>query len=152
MQLSKDHEQAFVRSGFVVVEDFYPESTRAEISAAIRRDLPLWDELKSSPEHGPLTDDFPYAQPIFNELTVDPDLLSFVRRVLMTEDIHFRYAHNWARYPTNSGAPPYLHVDNGNNSLLPPCDHPRYGQVAPGTSRRWWRLARGDVPSTVEIR
>ena len=131
MKLSDDHFSTFEEQGFVVVENFYPEEKRARIAAAIRKDLPTWEDVKDEPpEGGLLKDDFPYSQMLFNQLIVDPDLISFVMRALETEDIHFRYAHNWARYPSPSAPMPKLHIDHGNNSLLPPCDDKRYGQIS----------------------
>lgn len=131
MKLTDDYMRTFEEDGFVVVENFYPEEKRTRISAAIRKDLPPWEELKDCPpESGLLTDDFPYTQMLFNELILDPDIIDFVGRVLETEEIHFRYAHNWARYPSPSASEPPLHLDHGNNSLLPPCDDNRYGQIS----------------------
>ena len=130
MKLSDDHLRTFEEQGFVVVEDFYPEEKRARIVAALRKTLPTWEVVKDQPpESGMLTDDFPYSEMLFNELTLDPHLIDFVQRALETEAIHFRYAHNWVKYP-GSTAFPLLHIDNGNNSLLPPCDDKRYGQIS----------------------
>ncbi|MEE2710506.1 MAG: hypothetical protein VYA69_13025 [Gemmatimonadota bacterium] len=131
MKLSDEHLKAFHDQGFVVVEDFYPEDKRAQIASAVRKQLPPWEELNNDPpENGLRTVDFPFDDMFFNELIVDWDLINFVQRVLDTEDIHFRYAHNWARYPCEPPPQPHLHVDNGNNSLLPPCDDVRYGQIS----------------------
>ncbi len=131
MKLSDDYLRNFEEQGFVVVENFYPEEKRWHIAAAIRRDLPPWEVLKDDlPENGLLKNDFPYVQMLFNELIVDWDLVDFVQRALDTEDIHFRYAHNWARYPHPGQHPPKLHIDNGNNSLLPPCADKRYAQIS----------------------
>ena len=131
MKLSEDHVRTFDEQGFVVVENFYPEEKRARIAAAIREDLPPWESVKDDPpERGLLKEAFPYAQMLFNELIVDWDLVDFVQRVLETDDIHFRYAHNWARYPNTPQHPPKLHIDNGNNSLLPPCADKRYAQIS----------------------
>ena len=131
MKLADDHLQTFKAQGFVVIEDFYPEEKRARIAAAVRKDLPPWEVIKDDPPANCLlTDDFPYAQMLFNELIVDWDLIDFVQRVLDTEDIYFHYAHNWARYPYDSPSPPNMHIDNGNNSLLPPCEDIRYGQIS----------------------
>ena len=131
MKLTDDHLQTFVEQGFVAVEDFYPEQRRAQIAAAIRRTLPPWKTLADDPPtERLLRDDFPYADTFFNEFIIDWDLIEFVQRVLDTEDIHFRYAHNWARYPDPGAAQPGLHIDNGNNSLLPPTSDRRYGQIS----------------------
>ena len=134
MQLNDEHLELFHEQGFVVVENFYPEERRARIAAAIRETHPPWEVMKDrDPEEldgpGLLKARFPYDNMLFNELTVDWDLIGFVQRVLETEDIHFRYAHNWARYPAD--IPPHkLHMDNGNNSLLPPMGGPPYAQIS----------------------
>ena len=131
MKLTDDHLQTFVEQGFVAVENFYPEQRRAQIAAAIRRTLLPWEALADDPPADRLLrDDFPYADMFFNEFILDWDLIEFVQRVLDTEDIHFRYAHNWARYPDPGAEQPGLHIDNGNNSLLPPTSDRRYGQIS----------------------
>ena len=131
MELSDEHFKIFVAQGFVVVENFYPEERRAQIAAAVRQTLPPWEVIKNDPSKDSfLKDDFPYADMFFNELIVDWDLIAFVQRVLDTEDIHFRYAHNWARYPDPTAVQPDLHIDNGNNSLLPRTADRRYGQIS----------------------
>ena len=131
MKLTDDHLQTFVEQGFVAVENFYPEQRRAQIAAAIRRTLLPWEALADDPPADRLLrDDFPYADMFFNEFIIDWDLIEFVQRVLDTEDIHFRYAHNWARYPDPGAEQPGLHIDNGNNSLLPPTSDRRYGQIS----------------------
>ena len=131
MKLTDDHLRTFLAEGFVVVEEFYPEERRAQIAAAVRRTLPPWEALKDDPPQGRrLTDDFPYADQFFNQLILDWDLIEFVQRALESDDIHFRYAHNWARYPEPEGVQPGLHIDNGNNSLLPPNADRRYGQIS----------------------
>ncbi len=131
MELTDAHFQTFQEQGFVVIENFYPEEKRAEIAAAVRRTLPSWDEVKDDPpESYRGVDDFPYEDMFFNHLILDMDLIGFVQRILDTEDIHFRYAHNWVRYPNPTGDDPRLHQDNGNNSLLPPCNDVRYGQIS----------------------
>ena len=131
--LTEAHLAEFHRRGFVTVERAYPEPVRAALLAAIRRDLPPWEEVGGSPpadRRG--TDQFPYEQPIFNRFIVDPELLGFVRRALATDHIHFRFAHNWVRYPLVGAShdPPRVHIDHGNNSLLPPNADARYGQVS----------------------
>ena len=131
MKLSDDHLKTFEEEGFVVVENFYEEEQRVRIATAMRQTIPPWEEVKDDPpEHGMQGKDFPYEEQLFNQLTVDPDLVDFVQRALDTEDIHFRYAHNWARYPAHLASEPKLHIDNGNNSLLPPCDDERYAQIS----------------------
>jgi hypothetical protein len=134
MQLTDEHLATFHEQGFLVVESFYPEEKRARIATAIRETHPPWEIMKDSepeelPQPGLLKAQFPYDNMLFNELTIDWDLIGFIQRVLETVDIHFRYAHNWARYPVP--LPPHkLHMDNGNNSLLPPAGGAPYGQIS----------------------
>tara|TARA_B100000686_G_scaffold251804_1_gene262332 strand:- start:133 stop:951 length:819 start_codon:yes stop_codon:yes gene_type:complete len=130
MQLQDKHYTEFLEQGYTVVENFYPEKTRTRIATELRKKMPPWEEIKDDPpESGMLRDIFPYENQFFNELTVDPDLITFVQRILGTQHIHFRYAHNWTRYP-NGPKEHRLHRDNGNNSLLPPCDNVYYGQIS----------------------
>ncbi len=130
MQLTDDHYRDFLEQGYVVIENFYPEEKRALIATTLRKILPPWEEVKDDPPDNVLNDNFPYEEQLFNQLILDPELIGFVRRVLDTEDVHFRYAHNWARYPKPAVKEPRLHFDNGNNSLLPVCDDIRYGQIS----------------------
>ena len=101
-----------------------------QIAEGIRRTLPPWEVLAADPPEDRLVrDDFPYADMLFNEFIIDWDLIEFVQRVLDTEEIFFRYAHNWVRYPDPGAEQRPLHIDNDNNSLLPPNSDVRYGQI-----------------------
>ena len=130
MKMTADHHNTFMDQGYVVVEDFYPEEKRAAIAAALRKQLLPYEELDEDPPGSILTAEFPYGEQFFNQLTFDEDIVDFARRILYTDEVHFRYAHNWARYPNPVDTSLQLHVDNGNNSLLPPCDDVRYGQMS----------------------
>ena len=132
MRLGDEHLDIFHKQGYVYVEDFYPEAKRAEIAAEVRKQLPSWEEIKDvEPDKGRGRADFPYAEMFFNHLIVDEDLIDFVALVLGTEDIHFRHAHNWVRYPaTEKVDDPPLHRDNVNNSLLPVNHRWEYGQIS----------------------
>jgi len=137
MKLSNEHLRIFEEQGFVVINNYYPEEKRYAISQAVRRTLLPWEDIKHNPPKDRLQkDDFPYEDMFFNDLIIDMDLINFVQRALDSKDIHFRYAHNWVRYPKPGGPESYdrreieLHLDNGNNSILPPCDDIRYGQIS----------------------
>ena len=132
MKLTDEHLDSFHEQGYVVVENFYPEDKRAEIAEEARRQIPPWDEIKDvDPDVVLRTADFPYEEQFFNQLILDQDLINFVARILGSEDIHFRYAHNWVRYPEREKPDnPDLHRDNGNNSLLPVNHVWKYGQIS----------------------
>ena len=132
MKLTDEHLETFHEQGYVVVEDFYPESQWQEIVAEVRAQLPSWNQIRYvAPDAGRGKADFPYEEQFFNRLTLDEELINFVGRVLGTEDLHFRYAHNWVRYPQKDRPDdPPLHRDNGNNSLLPVNGVWKYGQIS----------------------
>ncbi|MEE2619968.1 MAG: hypothetical protein VX677_15255, partial [Candidatus Poribacteria bacterium] len=106
---------------------FLPEVQRAEMAGAIRRLLPPWEEL----EDKAVTSDstyFPYPEQCLNQAIVNSEAVRFAREWLGTEHIHYRPGLAMVRYPgfkgfPNSGIP---HVDNGNNSLLPPSQSNRH--------------------------
>ena len=66
---------------------------------------------------------------------VDHDAWAFARKFLKTEHIHYRAGCMIARYPGFKGPgvdsdPSNLHIDNGNNSLLPQSESAReFGQI-----------------------
>jgi hypothetical protein len=130
MKLSDEHIETFHQQGYVVVENFYPEEKWSAIAANIRQQLPPLKKIEGDPPErsGAV---FPYEDMFFNQLIVDQDLIDFIGRILGTEDIHFRYAHNWVRYPQEEkGEDPNLHIDNGNNSLLPVNGVKEYAQIS----------------------
>ncbi len=128
----------------------FPEETRQEIVEAMRS----WVPPRPIPEKAFVGDSFPYEHQIFNEVTTDPDLLDFIAAALGSEDLHMRLAHNWVRFPGNDPQGPEneaevhkykhgggtegttrqrfggFHVDNGNNSLVPPTHDRRLGQIS----------------------
>ena len=139
MKLTDDHLQTFVEQGFVAVENFYPEQRRAQIAAAIRRTLLPWEALADDPPaERLLRDDFPYADTFFNEFIIDWDLIEFVQRVLDTEDIHFRYAHNWARYPTPGPSSRACTSTMATTRSYPPHPTGATDRLAPGTFPKLW--------------
>lgn len=126
------------------------EETRQQIADAMRS----WAPPRPIPENAFVGDSFPYKHKIFNDVTTDPDLLEFIAAALGSEDLHMRLAHNWVRFPGNDpqgieneavvhkykhgggvegttrqrfGG---FHVDNGNNSLVPPTHDRRLGQIS----------------------
>ena len=132
MKLGNEHLEIFHQQGYICVENFYSEAKRAKIADEVRKQLPTWNQIKfDEPDKGRGRADFPYAEMFFNQLILDQDLIDFVALVLGTEDIHFRHAHNWVRYPVAEKVDdPPLHRDNVNNSLLPVNHVWEYGQIS----------------------
>jgi hypothetical protein len=85
---------------------------------------------------------FPYSEHALNHaISNDPEALAFAARWLGTDDIHYRPGLGMSRYPNEPGtalqpepgnwaeARKGAHIDNGNNSLLPPTLDRRHSQI-----------------------
>ena len=85
---------------------------------------------------------FPYSEHALNHaISNDPEALAFAARWLGTDSIHYRPGLGMSRYPLEPGTalPPEpgdwtearrgAHIDNGNNSLLPPTLDRRHSQI-----------------------
>ena len=122
--------------GYLIVPDYYSGDQLAEMQAAQRRVLPTWEEVKEDPPPGRATlTEFPPAEMALLRAIVDHDAWEFARKFLKTEQIHYRAGCMIARYPGFKGPgvdsdPSNLHIDNGNNSLLPQSESAReFGQI-----------------------
>ncbi|HVF11060.1 MAG TPA: phytanoyl-CoA dioxygenase family protein [Abditibacteriaceae bacterium] len=137
MQITDAQYETYCERGFLILPRYLPEETRAEAAAALRRCLRPWEEVKDNPPPGlTATHGFPYPEPLLNRLTIEPGLVAFARRALGSEDIHFRAGLSIVRYPGFQGDYGEPHIDNGNNSLLPPTESdPGYAQLT-----CWWHL------------
>jgi len=78
---------------------------------------------------------FPYEDIELYQATMDEETIAFARKWLKTDDIHMRVGCLIARYPGHTGGgtgfdDSGLHIDNGNNSLLPVSEDMReFGQI-----------------------
>ena len=145
MKLGAEHLQRYEEDGYLVIENWFPEATRVAILDAMKQ----WVPPRPIPENAFVGDSFPYEIQLFNEVIMDPDLLEFIALALDSEDLHLRLAHNWVRFPGNDPLPieketevlKYsggttkqrfggFHIDNGNNSLVPPTHDRRLGQIS----------------------
>lgn len=122
--------------GYLIVPDYYSGEQLVEMQAAQRRVLPTWEEVKDDPPTGrAILTEFPPAEMALLRGIVDHHAWKFARKFLKTEHIHFRAGCMIARYPGFKGPgvdsdPSNLHIDNGNNSLLPQSESAReFGQL-----------------------
>ena len=119
---------ALATRGYVIVHNYLPEAQRAAMAAALRRILKPWEEIADDPPDD-RTDDrigscyFPYPEQCLNRAIVDRAAIAFARRWLGTDQIHYRPGLGLISYPGRKGGP--FHIDNGNNSLLPPTESDR---------------------------
>lgn len=130
-QLTDDHFDELCERGYVIVHDFLPEDQRLEISAAVRRMLKPWNEIKDDPpESRTEFRIFPFPEPVLNNAAVNREAIRFSQKWFRTDHIHFRPRSCIARYPGFRWKSPNAHLDNGNNSLLPTTDTDRaYAQL-----------------------
>ena len=101
---------------------------------------------------------FPYPEHALNHaISNDPEALAFAAKWLGTDDIHYRPGLGMSRYPqpgTASRLEPDnwpeaqkgAHIDNGNNSLLPPTLDRRHSQMI-----FWFILEDTDVDQAPTI-
>ena len=143
-RLTQDVFGQLCEQGYAILPDYLPQVQVAQMRAALESAMPPWRErvaadtaeaLQSQTDvagdngarQRPSRDTcwFPYTEQILNHAIVnDPEAISFAARWLGTEDLHYRPGLGLASYPgfdtSDSG-----HIDNGNNSLLPPAPHDR---------------------------
>jgi hypothetical protein len=138
-RLTDEHLETLDREGFIIVPEFITGNTLTRLQAAQRRVLPTWDEVRDKPPQdqsgSSLLVCFPHEEIELYRATMDPESIDFARKWLKTPAIHMRVGCLIARYPGHkAGGTGFddsnLHIDNGNNSLLPASDELReFGQI-----------------------
>ena len=123
IRLTDSHFDTLFKKGYVIVHRFLPEAQCTEMAAAVRRLLPPWDEIKDDAQ---ITRKdacyFPYPEQCLNHAILNAEAINFARRWLETKHIHYRPGLALVRYPGFQGGRDKGHIDNGNNSLLPPTE------------------------------
>ena len=136
MELTDAHLDELEQRGFIILPGFRHGEDLKAMQQAQRRVLPSWDEVKDDPPPGrAILTEFPPPEMALLRGIVHHRAWAFARKWFGSEHIHFRAGCMIARYPgfkgggTGSDASA-LHLDNGNNSLLPPSDSARaFGQL-----------------------
>lgn len=138
-KLTDAHLDELDREGFIIVPDFIEGETLKVLQAAQRRALPTFEKIQQDPPQdqsgNSLLACFPHEQMELYQATMDEGSIDFARKWLRTHDIHMRVGCMIARYPGHkSGGTGHdasnLHIDNGNNSLLPMSETLReFGQI-----------------------
>lgn len=147
-QLTDAHFEEFCAKGYLIVPNFMAPDQCREMAAALRRLLKPWADAKDA-QPTPHTDQqfFPYPEPCLNKAILNPVALHFARRWHDTHHIHYRQGLAMVRYPGFKGDSGQPHIDNGNNSLLPPTpsDH-RHAQIV------FWLFPEGVDPDQAPLR
>ena len=138
-RLTDAHIEELEREGLFIVPDFISGDQLTSLQAAQRRALPTYEQVKDDPPQDQaghsLLKCFPYEEIELYRATMDEESIAFARKWLKTDDIHMRVGCLIARYPGHTtGGTGFddsgLHIDNGNNSLLPKSEDLReFGQI-----------------------
>ena len=134
-KLTDTHLDEFAAKGYLIVPDYYSGEQLAEMQAVQRRVLPTWERVKDDPPQGrAILTEFPSSEMVLLRGIVDHEAWGFARKWFKAEHIHFRAGCMIARYPGFKGGVSSdasgLHIDNGNNSLLPQAQSaPEFGQL-----------------------
>jgi len=131
MKFNQKHFEQFKSQGYTILENALSEEKRLEISKGLRSCLPPWEDIKDNPpDNRSAFETFPFEDVALNRFYVEPGLLAFVKRILGSDQIHYKPGYSIVRYPGGcTGSQQGWHIDNGNNSLLPESEDWRYGQV-----------------------
>lgn len=138
-QLTAAHLDELDREGFIIVPGFISGERLERLQAAQRRVLPTWEATKQNPPQdqagNSLLKCFPHEEMELYQATMHQPSIDFARKWLKTDAIHMRVGCLIARYPGHTGGgtgfdDSGLHIDNGNNSLLPYSEtHREFGQI-----------------------
>ena len=138
-QLTDARLEELDREGFIIVPGFISGERLERLRAAQRRVLPTWEETKANPPQdqagNSLLKCFPHEEMELYQAAMDAESINFARKWLKTDAIHMRVGCLIARYPGHTGGgtgsdDSGLHIDNGNNSLLPYSEtHREFGQI-----------------------
>ena len=131
MQITDAHFDELLENGYLILPGYFAGERRRELAEAQRRVLKTWDEVKDNPPADrSMYAPFPSSEHILNRAIIEPPLIDLARRYLKTDHIHYRAGVMLARYPGFPGDGMEPHIDNGNNSLLPPSETAReFGQI-----------------------
>ena len=122
--------------GYIIIPEYYTGKQLQEMQVAQRNILPTWNQVKNNPPtNRSILVEFPPSEISLLRGIVDHQAWGFGRKWLKADQIHFRAGCMIARYPGFKGGgigsdTSGLHLDNGNNSLLPMSEtHREFGQL-----------------------
>lgn len=125
ISLTDDHLETWRRDGYCVVESFLDPDVVAEAVEQLHRDIPTWEQFRddrsSWPDAEPLIwQQFPYRAPMMNDLALNPELISFARRVIGSDDIMLSHSESMAKYASDHDFDQQMHLDYPNNTFVVP--------------------------------
>ncbi len=135
--ITQQHYDQLLKHGYAIVPNFLGTEELGLARQNMQRYFPSYDELQSTPErYGFIHEDpehlqveFPFAGEALNDISTHPEIISFVERLLGTEDVLLSQAAIWAKYAGTGDFEQGLHLDYQGNTLVVPRDDGDYRQV-----------------------
>jgi ectoine hydroxylase-related dioxygenase (phytanoyl-CoA dioxygenase family) len=129
--------ETYLRHGYVIVPGFLSKDELAAAREGMLQYFPTAEELVATPQrYGSIYDDpehlqveFPFAHDTLNDISTHGELVSFVERVLETNDVLLSQAAIWAKYAGTGDFEQGLHLDYQGNTLVVPREDGDYRQV-----------------------
>ncbi len=137
MRITEQHQQQLLRHGYAIVPNFLTATELAAAKANMLRYFPSAEEFEATPErYASITEDpehlqveFPFAGETLNDITTHPEIVSFVERLLGTQNVMLSQSAIWAKYAGTGDFEQGLHLDYQGNTLVVPRDDGAYRQV-----------------------
>jgi len=137
MPVTAKHLSQLRDQGFTVVPSFLSAAELKAARKAVARYFPSPEELALQPlRYRALTEspdfqqiEFPYVDHTLNHIALHPRILSFVEKLLGTEDVMLSRSALWAKYAGMGEFDQPMHVDYQGNTLVVPRDDGDYRQV-----------------------
>ncbi len=136
-RITGQHEAFLKKHGYVIVPKFLNPEEVAAARGEMLLYFPSAEELSERPNrYGFVHDDpenlqieFPFAADVLNYNSTHPEIVSFVERLLGTDEILLSQAAIWAKYAGTGSFGQTMHLDYEGNTLVVPRDDGDYRQV-----------------------
>ena len=137
MPILQKHQDDLLRRGYAIVPNFLSGETLSFAQQNLSRYFPSFEELHEKPERfGFIHEDpehlqveFPFAGEELNNVSTHPEIISFVERLLGTDEVLLSQAAIWAKYASTGDFEQGLHLDYQGNTLVVPREDGDYRQV-----------------------
>ncbi len=124
-ELTDEHLETWRTEGYCIVERFVTPEAIAGALAELHEQMPTWvqyrDERDNWPEAKPFVwQQFPYRSGVMNDLALNPEMISFARRALGTDDVMLSHSEALSKYASDHDFDQAMHMDYPNNTFVVP--------------------------------
>jgi ectoine hydroxylase-related dioxygenase (phytanoyl-CoA dioxygenase family) len=125
MSLTDQHLEAWQAEGYCIVERFLRPEVIEQALAELYEHMPTWEQFRDGREAWPGFEpfhwqQFPYRSQMMNDLALNPELISFARRALGTDDIMLSHSEALGKYAADHDFDQSMHMDYPNNTFVVP--------------------------------